>query len=568
MKHCTVGIIGGKGKMGQFFARFFEHNGCQVLISDKRTKLTNTQVARKSDIVIISVPMDKVEHVIEEVGPHMKKRDLLMDVNSIKEPVLKKMLECSKSAVLGCHPLFGPTNVLQGQVCVFCSGRGKKWETLMKDLFEQNGAEVRFLKAREHDELMTIVQGLMHFLDIAATKTLQSTRVPIKKYFDFRSPSYRLKLDLMGRTLFQDANLYGNIQMQNPQTVAVLKKFFHNAHELLSIIEENNMKEFQKYWTECQKYLGDMAEVCQAESDEIIDFLSAASASHDDTWIQDERVGNLGVLGPENTFSHLAAQKFFPKEKSLVFFRTIPEMFLTFEKKKVQNVFLPVENKIHGTVGETLDGLFESSGKIQAMFSLPIHLTLAGLHGSKLKKIQKISSHPQALAQCSDVLKKILPHAELVPASSTAIALHEILKKSDPCHAVICATQAAQNMGLNILATDISNTQENETRFILLSHEKDKILSASSKFQSSVVFYFDHDSPGSLASVLSDFSGANINLTKIESRPAGRNFGEYLFFLDFEGKIYNDAVQEVLTKVEHKVAMLKVLGSYPLISKA
>ncbi|MBI5414832.1 prephenate dehydratase [Candidatus Peregrinibacteria bacterium] len=564
-----VGIVGGKGKMGRFFAHMFQKQGFEVFISDKRSKISNTELAKKSDIVLISVPIDVTTSVIREVGPHIKKEGLIMDVTSLKAPIVQEMMRSTNCSVLGCHPMFAPSNSMEAQVCIFCEGRGKKWQKRIVDIFEKENALVRFLDAEKHDELMTVIQGLMHFLDVTAARTLQSTGIPIEKYFEFRSPSYRLKLDLMGRTLYQDARLYGHIQMQNPKTSKILEKFLENARELTNVIEEKNFRKFSEFWESCREYLGDFASVCQNESDEVINFLSAAKTHAKTSWgrQQQKKKGGLGLLGPENTFSHLAAKRFLPEEEDIVFYRTLPEIFDAFSQKECRHILVPMENRIEGSIGQTLDGLFNSHQMIQALFRMPIHFVLAGLPGSRIELIQQISSHSQPLAQCSKFLSKSVPNADLVPVTSTAYAIQELLRSGKKHHAVICSEEAVENAGLQILSRDISNLTENETRFAFLSSQKMNFTPKKSFPISSIVFYFDQDAPGTLASVLEEFSKANINLTKIESRPAGHMFGEYVFFLDFEGSIYNARTQDVLQKVSEKGAHVKMLGSYPVISE-
>ncbi len=562
----TVGVIGGKGKMGRFFAHFFREHGYDILVSDVKSKHSNIEVARQSDIVLVSVPIDATLPVIEEIGPYVKKGSLLMDLTSIKGPAMKKMLTCSESSVLGCHPMFAPTNRIESQVCIFCRGRGREWELKMTRLFEKAGAIVRFLDADKHDEFMTVIQGLMHFIDITTTKTLAALGIPVDEYFEFRSPSYRLKLDLMGRTLFQDSGLYRSIQMENPKTSKVLRNFLRNASTLAGIVEKKDVRKFDAYWNTSKEYLGNYAQICQEESDDVINFLSASKgASKKSLWREEKKRGKIGILGPENTFSHLAAKRFFPKEESLVFYRTIPEVFEAFDDRRVESILVPVENKIEGSIGQTLDGLFQTPELIQALFRLPIHYVLAGLPGTTPSLIRTISSHSQPLNQCSKFIQRSFPDVDLLPSTSTAHAITEMLRKGDRHSAIICSEKAAENAGLSVISRDLANSDGNETRFAFLSHSLTRFSPKKSFPISSIVFYFDQDSPGTLASVLTEFSRRSINLTKIESRPAGHIFGEYIFFLDFEGTLLNETTQEVLGNMKDKGAHVKILGSYPVI---
>ena len=134
-KNVTVGIIGGKGKMGRLFADFFKQNGCKVLISDIDTKLTNEKLAASSDIIIVSVPIDQTRPVIKKIVQHTQKGGLLMDLTSVKENPVKEMLK-SNGEVIGLHPMFSDTTPMRGQTMVMCPARAKKWGPWINFRFE------------------------------------------------------------------------------------------------------------------------------------------------------------------------------------------------------------------------------------------------------------------------------------------------------------------------------------------------------------------------------------------------------------------------------------------------
>ncbi len=127
-KQLTIGIIGGTGQMGQWFKRFFERNKCKVIISGRKTEIKPSECASKCDVVIVSVPIDITINVIEEIAPFVKEDALLMDFTSIKKEPVDAMLKFSRSAVIGVHPVFGPSlNTLKNQTIVICPARPKKW---------------------------------------------------------------------------------------------------------------------------------------------------------------------------------------------------------------------------------------------------------------------------------------------------------------------------------------------------------------------------------------------------------------------------------------------------------
>ncbi|MRI58007.1 MAG: chloride transporter, partial [Epsilonproteobacteria bacterium] len=213
---------------------------------------------------------------------------------------------------------------------------------------------------------------------------------------------------------------------------------------------------------------------------------------------------------------------------------------------------VPIENSIDGVVGETLDLLGKSDLKIVAEAYMPIHHSFASLE-EDISKIKKIYSKDIAFGQCREFLSEHFSDVELIPVESTAKAAK--LAAKEPESAAICSTIAAKLYNLPVLFENIEDIHTNTTRFIILSDFKN----AKSGFDKTSILAKLKDRPGALAHFLEDFDHANINLTKIESRPAEDKDFSYWFYIDFEGHIDDENVQEVLGK--HK-SEIKWLGSY------
>ena len=146
MNEIKVGIIGGTGQMGQWFKRFFQDNGCEVLIAGRSTELTHEECAKQSDVVIVSVPIDSTIEIIKKIGPLVRKDALLMDLTSVKEEPIKAMKKFSKAEVVGAHPVFGPSvSTIKDQTVVLCKGRGKKWFKWLESILDKNGAKLKVL---------------------------------------------------------------------------------------------------------------------------------------------------------------------------------------------------------------------------------------------------------------------------------------------------------------------------------------------------------------------------------------------------------------------------------------
>ncbi len=267
----TIGIIGGTGKMGRFLEKFFIEKGFEVSVSSTKTELTNIELANMCDVVIVSVPLGSVSNVINEIAPYVKGDALLTDVSAVKEEPVKAMLK-SKASVVGMHLVFGPTvKSVKKQTVVMCPARGEKWFKWLKDLFEGAGAKVQVSTPTEHDKMMAVIQGLVHFTSIASACALRDLKIDVVKTFAFASPNYRISTDVIGRILAQNPGVYADISMHNKYIKDVTKRFIICAKELAGTIEEGDKVRFQKTFQESSDYLGDFRDKAMKETSHIIE---------------------------------------------------------------------------------------------------------------------------------------------------------------------------------------------------------------------------------------------------------------------------------------------------------
>ncbi len=553
----TVGIIGGKGRMGQLFANFFKERGVKVLISDRKTKLKNKELAQKSDITIVSVPIDKTEKVILDVLPHIK--GAIMDFTSVKGPAIKAMLK-GKCEVLGIHPMFGDTNPIPGQTIILCptkkSGDLSKW---MEDFLIKNKVKIHRMNAKEHDELMNIAQGLIHFADITFADSLRRSKMPVKQLLKYTGKASELKVQLAARLIAQDPELYGNIQIQNPQALKSLREYKKSVDELIKIVEKKNLKGFREYFLKNKKFLGSYCKEAYKDSSYLIDKLLELHKKEIKKTQEKPCKDHIAVLGPANTFSDLAATRYLQRRNLKKYYtKDIDEVFELVSSGKVSEGIVPIENKLHGTVRETLDGLFYKNVHIAQEINIEVHHCLICLNHAKKSDIKRIRSHSQALHQCRKYLGKKYSKATKQGYSSTAYAIEKVLTQNDKHTAVVAPEIAACDPNLKIVDKNIEDEKDNSTTFVVIRKGKTQ----NSGPKTSIAFHFSADAPGSLFSVFQDFKNAKINMTKIESRPTKARFGDYIFFLDFEGGLNEPKVKKLLKGVERKVAKLKILGSY------
>jgi prephenate dehydratase len=268
----------------------------------------------------------------------------------------------------------------------------------------------------------------------------------------------------------------------------------------------------------------------------------------------------VGILGPKGTYAELAARAHFKGGADIVPYPMITDVAEAVARGEVDAGIIPLESLREGSVGEALDALAWTDVKIQAEIVVPISHSLLGVKGARIENITQVLSHPQALAQCREFLRKNLPKAELIEMASTAKAAEQVAKLKQPHMAVIGPRGLARLYGLSILHDEIQTAETNITRFLCLAREDGR---RTGHDKTSIVFYTAADRPGILYEILGEFASRKINLTKIESRPSKKALGDYLFFIDFEGHREDAKVKEALEGVSKKTAMLKILGSYP-----
>ncbi len=565
-----IGIIGGKGKMGKLFVEFFVERGIKVLIADLGTKLTNRQLAASSDIVIISVPINFTEKVIKEVLPFVRPEAALMDFTSIKVMPVELMLK-GKSEVLGIHPMFGNSNPIPGQTIILCpTKKSAKWSKWIEEFFILNGAKIEKMTAKEHDKIMNVAQGLIHFVEIVFADAIRRTGLPIHELLRYTGKASELKVQLAARIIDQDPALYGNIQIENKYALDSLKLFLKSTEELFKIVKQKDLKSFIKYFSRNKEFYKKYAHEAYSESTFLLDRMLERRNLRKlkNTKTQKPTLNHLAILGPANTFSDFAGEKYLKESNSKLkkyFATNIEEIFDLVESGKVSLGIVPIENKIHGSVRETLDSLFSKKVQIIDELKIPIHHTLISLSHGKRNDINVIASHSQAINQCRAYLKKHFPKAEFQEFPSTAQALEKLIASNNPTIAVIASAEAANQPNLKILAENIEDNKENQTTFVIIKKSTLELTAQPTKpklNKTSIAFYFDKDAPGSLFTVFQDFASAKINLTKIESRPTKADFGDYIFYLDFDGHISQKNIHQTLQKVASKVAKLKILGSY------
>ncbi|MHB8155256.1 MAG: prephenate dehydratase [Candidatus Omnitrophota bacterium] len=269
-----------------------------------------------------------------------------------------------------------------------------------------------------------------------------------------------------------------------------------------------------------------------------------------------EKPLKIAYLGPQASFTNLAAIKKFGSQVSYVASNSITDVFSEVEKGGADYGVVPIENSIEGAVSYTLDVFVDSELKICSQVILEVtHNLLANCAKSKIRNVYSI---PQVFGQCRIWLQKNLPNAQLVDVSSTTRGAE--MAKKEKSSAAIASLLASKVYGLKVLASGIQDSAHNVTRFLVVG----KNIAARTGKDKTSLFFSIKDRVGALYEMLLPFRKYGVNLTKIESRPSKKKAWEYYFFVDLLGHQDDALIKKALNELERKCSFLKILGSYPI----
>jgi prephenate dehydratase len=270
----------------------------------------------------------------------------------------------------------------------------------------------------------------------------------------------------------------------------------------------------------------------------------------------------VGYLGPEGTVSHdalLSANgQFEPVPQP-----TLPEAVLAVHEGAVDRALVPIENALEGSVNPVLDALVFETEDVVIVGELrhPVHFCLVAARPLELGAVRAVISHPQASGQCARFLRVELPQADVVTASSTADAVRRVAEDAGAGIAGLGTRQAAELYGCTVLRENVEDHPDNETRFVWLARAGTATPHAT---KTALVFWGSGSSgPGWLVRCLSEFAERGVNLTRIESRPLRQRLGEYMFFVDLDGAIGDEAVVAAVDGLRSHADVVRVLGSFP-----
>jgi prephenate dehydratase len=266
------------------------------------------------------------------------------------------------------------------------------------------------------------------------------------------------------------------------------------------------------------------------------------------------RVAFQGIAG---AYSEQAIRQYFGPEVESVPCAALADLFAMVENGDVEHAMLPVENAVAGSVTLAYELLMEHDLRVYAEVILHVQHMLLALPGSTLDSLERVWSHPRALAQCQRYLNRHGLKGE--PSFDTAGGARDLADNPEPGVAAIASELAAELYGLEILDRDVQDFAFNYTRFFVLARDAP---ARAQRNKTSLVFTTPHH-PGALYECLGEFSKRHINLAKIESRPRLNRPWQYFFYLDFEGHCQDPECEAAIMGLLRRSLFVKLLGSYP-----
>jgi len=265
----------------------------------------------------------------------------------------------------------------------------------------------------------------------------------------------------------------------------------------------------------------------------------------------------IAIQGEPGSFSHEAAMKLVT-DAVIVPCALSAQVFAALQDGTVSAAVIPIENSLAGSVAEHFDLLLQHDVLVERETLLRIRHNLIGLSGTEISNIDRVFSHPVALAQCKQFLAGH-PRMESYAFYDTAGSVKQMVELRDHHAAAIASAAAAEYYGAQILQANIEDNPENFTRFFLVRRTAEAdIENASNKI--SLAFSVENR-PGSLVAALKEFAALGANMTKIESRPVHGKPWEYIFYADCQIPSV-DYTPRILEALAPHCAMVKLLGCY------
>lgn len=264
-------FVGGEGGMAQLFSRFFLASGHRVRSLDRDDWNRVAALTEGVDVAIVAVPIRLTLEVIERLAPHLDPTTVLADFTSQKADVLERMTAVHPGPVLGLHPMHGPdVENLSKQLLLACPGRDEAASEWLLRQAQLWGMRVKSVDPQAHDRAMHLVQGLRHYLALLHGSFLRACGLKPSQILDYSSPIYRAELMMTGRIFAQDAELYADIVLAEPERRELLERFRAHHERLATLVRDDDKAAFAAEFHAISDFFGNFAEQALEESGYLI----------------------------------------------------------------------------------------------------------------------------------------------------------------------------------------------------------------------------------------------------------------------------------------------------------
>lgn len=267
----------------------------------------------------------------------------------------------------------------------------------------------------------------------------------------------------------------------------------------------------------------------------------------------------VAFQGIHGAYSEQALRQYFGPNVDVCPCETLQDLFNVIQSRQVKYAIMPIENALAGAVSQAYELLMDYDLLIQAEVYLHVHHALLTTNSQKIEQLHSVRSHPQALAQCAQFLKR--HNIKSIPWYDTAGSAHDLSIDPVPGVGAIASELAGELYKLDVLATQIEDVTFNYTRFLVLGHDDPP----RGEYNKTSLIFATRHRPAALYDCIGEFATRGLNLTKIESRPRRNRPWEPVFYLDFEGHWQDPVCQEALARLLQRASFVKMLGSYPAV---
>ena len=266
----------------------------------------------------------------------------------------------------------------------------------------------------------------------------------------------------------------------------------------------------------------------------------------------------VAYCGTEGAFAHIATGKLFPTAERVAYGDFV-SAYRAVEKGECDAAVLPVENSYNGEVGQVTDLMFSGSLYVNAMLDLAVSHDLLVPSGTSREQIKTVISHPQALGQCAEYIRR---HGWTTQEyTNTALAARYVAEANDPGLAAIASEEAAQVFGLEVMERNINASRSNTTRFAVFSRAQE-INEKPRHGETFIMVFTVKNEAGALARAIDVIGYHGFNMRNLRSRPMKELLWQYYFYVEAEGNIHTDAGKDMLAQLESFCDHLKIVGTY------